>query len=367
MALSNALRQLRIPASPGEMTLSGLFERWHKALTACLPEPLRRALIRRDRHLTLALQGKDAILYREAGSTREMLGKIDTHISNAALDALLTETRKGNQRRILIELPGNEVISRTVSFPAQVRKNLAQVIAYEIDRLTPFHSDQVYFTFRPLEIQPKSEKQVVQIALCRKDAIQDWIKHFQRTGTSVDQVMWEGCWPNANLLPITERSKRGGYLFNTNMMLSLLVLCLVMAALASPIWQNNQKARLIESELSEVKKEAQQVDELRDAIERARQGSVAVLERKSDQLRMIDLLRELTDRLPDDTWIQNLDYRDGEIQIRGESKQATNLIGVLEKVSGFSNVAFRSPVVQVRSTGSERFHIAFTYVLENRE
>jgi general secretion pathway protein L len=59
--------------------------------------------------------------------------------------------------------------------------------------------------------------------------------------------------------------------------------------------------------------------------------------------------------------VQNLDYRDGEVQIRGESSQAAALIGVLEQAPGFEDVAFRSPVVQVAATGQERFHIAFRY------
>ena len=76
---------------------------------------------------------------------------------------------------------------------------------------------------------------------------------------------------------------------------------------------------------------------------------------------MINLLRELTERLPDDTWVQNLDYRDGEIQIRGESAQATALINLLDQAPGITEVTFRSPVVQVSGGGRERFHISLKY------
>jgi general secretion pathway protein L len=100
---------------------------------------------------------------------------------------------------------------------------------------------------------------------------------------------------------------------------------------------------------------------VRDELERARLGSVEVLNRKREQPQMTDLLREVTDLLPDDTWVQTLNYRDGEVDIRGESAQATALIGLLEQGPGISGATFRSPVMQVAQSGKERFHIAFTY------
>jgi hypothetical protein len=80
---------------------------------------------------------------------------------------------------------------------------------------------------------------------------------------------------------------------------------------------------------------------------------------------MIDLLRELTERIPDDTWVQSLEYQSGEVQLRGESGQATALIGLLEQAPGIDGVSFRSPVTQVARTGKERFNLAFTYKPDN--
>jgi general secretion pathway protein L len=103
------------------------------------------------------------------------------------------------------------------------------------------------------------------------------------------------------------------------------------------------------------------VDDVRQELEKARQGSTVVLQLKWDEPRVIDLLRELTDRIPDDTWVQSLEYQNQEVQLRGESGQATALIGLLEEAPGFEGVSFRSPVTQVARTGKERFNLAFTF------
>jgi general secretion pathway protein L len=145
---------------------------------------------------------------------------------------------------------------------------------------------------------------------------------------------------------------------------SLVVAGLIMllaAVLASPIWQKQQEQEALQRQLRTVRIAAEEVASVREELERARLGSVEVLQRKRDQPRVTDLLRKLTDLLPDDTWVQTLNYRDGEVDIRGESGRATALIGLLEQGDGISEVSFRSPVMQVAGTETERFHIAFKY------
>jgi general secretion pathway protein L len=144
-------------------------------------------------------------------------------------------------------------------------------------------------------------------------------------------------------------------------LLTALVLILLVATVVTPLWQ---KARLLESldaEVSRLRGQAIEVDDVRQELEKARQGSTVVLQLKWDEPRVIDLLRELTDRIPDDTWVQSLEYQNQEVQLRGESGQATALIGLLEGAPGFEGVSFRSPVTQVARTGKERFNLAFTF------
>ena len=365
MAFSHLLHPRRLLAAGGELTLAALFGHWREALTTCLPAALRRLLAPRERRLILVPQGEEAMLYSgESLAEREALGRIDRHLPAAALGNLLAVTKKGERRRMLILLPDSLVLARHVSLPGQVRKNLAQVLTYELDRLTPFRADQVYFDFRLAEHQPESGQVVVQLALCRRDLLQGWIERLRGAGNPPDEILWDSAWPRANLLPPGERPKRGARLPSLAQALWLLVALLMAAVLIGPLWQKERMLEWRERDLRRLKGEAEEVYSVREAIEQARQGSVAVLERKAEQPRMIELLRELTDRLPDGTWVQNLDYREGEVQIRGESSQAASLIGLLEKAPGFEGVAFRSPVVQVASTRQERFHIGFRYTRE---
>ncbi len=362
MAVTDVFHFLRAPALPGQAVLDEWLSRWRNALVVCLPPRVRRVFERQDQRLLVVPAGATATFYQQQGMDRRAVGELDSS-DTGTLQAVVATLRGTNQRTI-IELPAALVLKRHVSFPSQVRENLAKVLRYEIDRVTPFQADQVFFDFRVEDRAGPKDKLPVELVLCRRDHLQGWMRRLREAGAPAEQVTWEGAWPRANLLPPEERPKRGGGWFSATKILVVAALVLLGLALATPLWQKTRLVERLEAELATAKQEAEKVDEVRTALERAREGSVAVLQRKLDQARSVDLLRELTEVLPDDTWVQNLEFRDGEVQIRGESAQASALIGLLERAPGISEVSFRSPVVQVAAADKERFHISFKFTRE---
>lgn len=341
-------------------SLDGLApEDWPAALVDCLPAPLRAWLRRRDRWLLVQVAGPMAELYAAAGDDRQHLGALE--LSGSALTPVLPGGHDAGRERTLLVIPADQVLRRTVTFPIQVRENLAQVMRYELDRLSPFSADQVCFDFN-VRAGGRADRVTVELALCRRDRVDPWLARLRELGRPVSKVTWDGAWPRSNLLAAADRPPRVARLITAERIALLVAAVLLVAILASPLWQREQILEQREAELRRLRAEAVQVDEVRRALELAREGSVAVLRQKAEQPRMIDLLRELTETLPDDTWIQSLDVQGSEVQLRGESARATALIELLERAPGIDGVAFRSPVTQVAQTGMERFNIAFQYV-----
>jgi general secretion pathway protein L len=359
MAIRDSFSGLRTWSLTSTISFEELADRLREALLVCAPESVSRRLARRDPRVIVAPRDGTADIFEAQGGEEQLIGEFDPHAPEA-IGAMLASVRTREHQTVL-RLPASQVLIRAVSFPAQVRDNLAQVVGYEIDRLSPFQADQVYFDFR-LRSEPAGPGKVgVNLAICRRDDAGVWLERVRGSGTPVDALTWQGAWPKANLLPAAERPRRRRRLFNPWILLLVVILLLGAVALGTPLWQKQQLRADLMAQLQTLKAKADRVYQARDALERARKGSVVVLERKADQPLMIDLLRVLTTRLPDDTWVQNLDMDGGQVQIRGESAQATALLGLLEKAPGISGVTFSSPVVQVATTGRERFHISFKY------
>jgi len=359
MAVPAAFRFLNIPLRGRDFSFDDLVERWHATLLYCLPAGLRRLLARREQHLVLVPEEATAEVFLIQQGETLNLGKLDPQMPGSA-QAMLSGV-SARRRKTLIRMREDQILKRRVSLPGQVEAKLAQVLAYEMDRLSPFEADQVYFDYRVQGQRSRADKIWVELALCRREPVQRWLALLRERGAPAERVTWEGAWPKANLLPAHERPQQGGGALRVTLVLSLVVALLAAATLVTPLWQLAQIRDARREQIVELKARAEQVHAMRTALERARAGSVAVLKRKWEQPRMIDLLLELTERLPDDTWIQNLDFTDGEIRIRGESARATALINLLDQAPGITEVSFRSPVVQVSGADRERFHIALKY------
>lgn len=347
---------------PGMSTLLGvdLLRRWRDTLLGCTPPGLRRWLALRNPRLVVQPQGDDAQLLLQIGNEREPIGGVDLR-TGGTLESALARPPKRGWRETWLELPVERVLLRRATLPAQVEDNLHQVLGFEIDRLTPFTVADVYFDARVLGRVARGTKLDVELAVARRDAAADWLERLREGRSPASRLAWPGAWPEANLLPREERPKprRFGSLLTQGLV--VLVVALLAAALVTPLWQQRRTQALLDDGLRRARSAAVEVEDVRKALERARLGSVEVLNRKREHPRMIDLLRELTDLLPDGTWVQTLNFNNGEVDIRGESNQATALIGMLERGPGISAVRFRSPVMQVASTGQERFHISFQY------
>lgn len=344
----------------------------------CLPAGLRRLLAGRDRRLLVMpephqppardqtqhqgqLQPQPlARLSLKQGDEVSDLGSLALS-EGAGLPPAALPGRQDRDRRTVLRLPADQVLTRRVSLPAQVRDNLPQVVRVELDRLSPFSAEQALFDYRLLPAAKGAPRVLLDLAVTRRDWVTGWLARLADAGVPASEIDWEGAWPRANLLPAEQRPKRRGYWLDPGLFLGILVVVLVAAVLITPLWQKSRRLADLEAEVRRVRAEAIAVDDLRQELERARAGSTAVLDQKRKQPRVTEMLRELTDRIPDDTWVQSLEYRDGEVQLRGESSQATALIGLLESAEGIEGVSFRSPVTQVARTGKERYNLAFTY------
>lgn len=363
MTLSDHFNRLTQGLSRPGPSVADLSQDIRERFAGCLPRLVRQTLANRHRRLIVEPKGATAHLFFAAGQEREAIGELDV-VGVTPLPGVLFERGKDPRHVTELMLPDDAILTRRVSFPAQVRSNLPQVLRYELDRLSPFQAQDVVFDYQ-LQGSQRADRLTLDLALCRRDQVEGWVKRLQEAGSPIDRIVWQGAWPRANLLPLAERPLHRQAWFSVNRLLLIVALLLGVAIMATPLWQKSQMAQALDAEVRRVRTQAVKVDEVRQELELARQGSTAVLQQKWSQPPILEMLRELTDRLPDDTWIQSLEYNQGQVDLRGESGQSTALIAILEEAPGIDGVAFRSPVTQIARTGKERFNISFSFTLQS--
>jgi Tfp pilus assembly protein PilN len=160
-----------------------------------------------------------------------------------------------------------------------------------------------------------------------------------------------------NLLPTEYRRRPNRTGYYTMMVLAVLVL-VSFSAWAGSYWvHRNMVSRALNAELVRLTSEMAGIQKTQariDRIDRQLSELNALNERYTP---VSDILRELTQVLPETAWVREFQLDDGKIRLQGYADSASELISLLEASPFFRDVYFTSAIVKEKD-GRERFHIS---------
>ncbi|MET0067244.1 MAG: PilN domain-containing protein [Candidatus Thiodiazotropha sp.] len=324
-----------------------------------LIEPVRQCLAMRfargsQRECRISLGPHGAVC--EQPDTRQRIELTDADTDAERFTAWLSEVFPGHKPGARVSLSEELVLTRKVRLPQAARKNLSQVLGYEMDRLSPFESDQVYFHFTP-ESAPDGPADwlVGRLILARKQHLDPWYRLIHRAGISIERVTLTGSSESLNLKP---QARAGGHTGRRlDLLLGLSVLLMITVYLGGSLWQERQIARDLEQVMQQARKDAGRSRQLQDRVKQRRDAVAMVTRQRAEYRPLSDIMLELTRLIPDDSWFRQVNLNADQVSVSGESDQASELIGLLERSPLFESVRFKAPVVRNRKSGKENFDI----------
>ena len=272
------------------------------------------------------------------------------------------------QRRARLCLARDEALVRRVSFPLATEENLSQVLAFEMDRLTPFNPDDVYFDHRVVARNAAAEKIDVELAVARRSLVDERLAQLAELGASVQGVVLAEDAARSqtplDLLPAGRRGVRDSAreIQIAKQALGGIVVFLLFLALILPIWQKRETILAMHPVLGKAKQDAEATDALARELDKLVNDYNFLLAKKHGGRPALALVEEVSRLLPDNTWVQQLDVRTTtkarEVQISGETTSSSKLIEILEQSTQVQNAAPRGTVTRGTLPGTERFVIA---------
>jgi general secretion pathway protein L len=352
-----------VPKSDIAGLVSGLPERvrkgyqqWLETALLCMPSALARYTVASRPVLVLRPLGDKAELTLETPVGREAVGTVSFgELKSGGLRSILAPLAF---RAIRVEVPEEQMLYRTVRLPAQVAKGLRQVVRYEIDRLTPFSSTDVYYDAAVTGLSNRGPRLDVKIALCHGRDLDPWLSGLTAADARpVNRITSLDAWPGANLLPPEQRPRQSPWRLTAQIVVSSLPVLLVGATLLTPLWQTATYERQLGTEVARLRTLLERESQLEDELAALRQENAALLEARRNQPRVADVLKTLTDAMPDSSYLIGLNYNDRGMELRGEAANAADLLGMFERNTRFRDATFRSPVTTMAAEKKERFHI----------
>jgi general secretion pathway protein L len=360
------------------------FARWWAAeLAPLVPSGARNALTKRRLRPVIAFDGAAATVWRtvmrdgaiamEAGTTIALDGDpaAVAAAGRSAVDALARVSYGGvtGAPRVRVAIPSRSVLRRTLALPAAVEENLRQAIGYDLDRLTPFKADEIYYDAVVTSRDAARGTIAVDFAAVRRGVVDSALAHAAAWGAEVRSVSPDdpasASVSRLNLVPDEARSVAAPWKRWQFWVPIALLLLVAGIAVVLPVWQKREQAIAIINRAEAVRQQAAVSERLRAELEKAAADYNFALERKYAWPPIVRVLDTVSSVLPDDTWLTQLEVRtlpkgrerEREIVMRGESANAGRLIPVLEDSGMVTQVAPRSPTTKIQPGPGEVFDL----------
>jgi general secretion pathway protein L len=269
--------------------------------------------------------------------------------------------------QVLLLTPDVSLLRR-FKLPYAAAENLSQVVAFELDRLTPFKAEQVYYSARIIERLAEVRQLRVEVALVMRDTLDPLLDAMLISGwrpVRVDVDNEVAFTRRHDLLPERFRTpgKRGPVWAAAGAgCMSIFLLCALMWL---PLSMGQAMEARLRSDIKSASKLAAEVEVLKQEVDRITHENGFMLRKKREEPAMLDVLEELARVMPDDTWLNGLQYQGTRLIMQGQSPAASGLIEKLETSAYFKSVSFASPVTKDVTNGQERFQIS-TEVVNGR-
>lgn len=260
---------------------------------------------------------------------------------------------------LLLRLPPDSLLSRDVSLPLAAEAGYERVLHYEMDRLTPFSADDVFWSARLLRRNKEAGRIDLRLSLVPRAWLQAPLDTLQQAGGRPAAIEAPGVdGEPLQHIAIAHALSRGRIVQRRVLAIGAgACAALALVAIVLPFVLQSQAQAAVERQIASLQPRVTEVEALRARIRSGTAGidTIAAARRRLGD--PIGLMAALTRVLPDDTYLTDLTMRDGVITLTGQSPGAVKLIPALSADPAFVAPAFSAPVTRIESNNSDLFSI----------
>ncbi|GAB3730705.1 PilN domain-containing protein [Silanimonas algicola] len=359
--------RLRWAASPIPAALS----RWWGELVELLPPSLARLWFPPARRLWLTLDAGVLHPVEEAGRDRVVMPPVPLADGEGAVLLAASLERRGVDGELWLALPASQALVRTLSLPLAAEPQLEGVLRHEIDRQTPFSADQVVHAAHVVSRHPSEGQLRAELVVVPKVALEAALASLgplaaRLSGVDVDDAAHRAG-RRRNLLPVAQRLHRP----DRDARVRIVVVAVAAAALlaAGFVTLGNRERALagLEAQRDAAFGTARQARALRLQLDAGASAANFLAERRGTRPTMLEVLDDLTRRLPDDVYLQRFSVEQGRVTLSGAARSAGSIVATLQGSPYLKGPALAGAVQQDRSTGRDGFTVVAELVPGGRD
>ena len=346
----------------------GFFSWWGRSLGAWLPRSWRSALGFDRGRLLLGVEGEGLRLRLQDGDGLRDLGQMpppaELEVDGKDVLASVLSPSTAELPRWLL-LPAGACLRRRLVLPAAAAERLRDVVGFEIDRQTPFAAEEAAYDARLLSRHDGDGQLDVELVVVPRavlDAQRNALGAQARLLAGADVAGANGEPLGVNLLPPAARFAPSDPWRAWNLALA----GVAVLAIAAALWQMLDNRRAAADAFGVVAgrqaEAARKVSVQRQRLVDLVQGQAFLDQSRQGRATAVEVLDELSRRLPDDTYLEKFALEGDRMTLIGLSTEASTLVGKLEGSKLWRAPAFTGALVPDPRTKRDRFTLVAVLV-----
>lgn len=324
---------------------------WGRELLALLPPRLALFLGLAREFVLLTPEDGNYSVYRLVGGASSRIGLLT---SAKTMESLRRYCASGAE--CVLRIPSSMGLRRTASIAVSALPRGFDAVAGEIERQTPFASDQVYLGYQVDKTIDSRGRVLAHLSLAPCASVDAMLRALSDSGVVPDRVtLGEEVNDNApgdtvHILAARRAATAPKFWLGCTAILFF-------AALASPFLHHAMTLSHIENELAQARQASLSAGARNDAIADARSNINWLAEWRGQRPPLTALLNSVSAALPDTAYLAQFELTGRMLALQGVASAAPELIAPLEALAEVARVEFSAPTLRDPVTGQEQFQL----------
>ena len=286
-------------------------------------------------------------------------GQVTAHHVSAMTADELTMLRRAvvSHQRIRVRLQAGELLERELVLPIAAERAPAEVLALELDRLTPFRADQTLWSWDVIARDTVRGRIRLRLTIAPRALlapILDWLQSAGLTPVLLEAPVG-GATPGWRRLPL---SVPGGPKRPIVMASAIAVYAaLALAVVIVPFVRQSLALSDVEAQIDHVAPDLAEAATLRHRLALADASGDAAANARQSIGDALQAVATLTTALPDDTYLTDLTLHQRHLSLSGRSANAVRLIALLSAERVLRGAAFDAPLTRTEAGKGDLFSI----------
>jgi general secretion pathway protein L len=260
-------------------------------------------------------------------------------------------------------IPESMLLRRTLSLPRLQSSDLLAALAIELQSLSPFEPDDLVWVHEVLA--QGDGTLMVHIALTSRKLIERHVGEVFPETQALPPEVWISREGSAGFLMLAgfgeaRRLRYGAAWRWGSAFLAMLVLALLAAIVVTPSYQLYLRTQQAHQAMSTLYQKVAPVLVHRESLARTTVLVDGLAQAIGQPMAPLQVLKLLTDVLPDDTYLWTLQVQGTKVSLTGQAANAAALMKQLDATPGISNVTAPTPATKNAGAAREQFAIEFT-------